>query len=71
MPLKGSVIRNMYPEPWMRTSCDIDILVEKSSLDVAKKAVQAIGFEYKGMGSHDISLFFRFGSASGASLQSY
>ena len=57
MPLKGSVIRNMYPEPWMRTSCDIDILVEKSSLDAAKKAVQAIGFEYKGMGSHDISLF--------------
>ena len=65
MPLKGSVIRNMYPEPWMRTSCDIDILVEKSSLDAAKKAVQAIGFEYKGMGSHDISLF----SASGVHLE--
>ena len=27
MPLKGSVIRKYYPEPWMRTSCDIDILV--------------------------------------------
>ena len=65
MPLKGSVIRNMYPEPWMRTSCDIDILVEKGSLDAAKKAVQAIGFEYKGMGSHDISLF----SASGVHLE--
>ena len=26
IPLKGSVLRKWYPEPWMRTSCDIDIL---------------------------------------------
>ena len=32
MPLKGSVIRKYYPEPWMRTSCDIDILVHESDL---------------------------------------
>ena len=32
--LKGSVIRKYYPEPWMRTSCDIDILVKKEDLDV-------------------------------------
>ena len=23
IPLKGSVIRKFYPEPWLRTSCDI------------------------------------------------
>ena len=27
LPLKGSVIRNLYPETWMRTSADIDLLV--------------------------------------------
>lgn len=32
MPLKGAVIRPLYPEPWMRTSCDIDILVPKEDL---------------------------------------
>ena len=25
LPLKGSVLRRYYPEPWMRTSCDIDL----------------------------------------------
>lgn len=33
MPLKGSVIRDLYPEPWYRTSCDIDVLVHKSDLE--------------------------------------
>ena len=33
MPLKGSVIRQLYPEPWLRTSCDIDVLVHKSALE--------------------------------------
>ena len=31
IPLKGSVIRSLYPEPWMRTSCDIDIFVDESA----------------------------------------
>lgn len=35
MPLKGSVLRNYYPEPAMRTSCDIDILVHPEDLDRA------------------------------------
>ncbi len=33
IPLKGSVLRKYYPEPWMRTSCDIDILVKKKDLE--------------------------------------
>ena len=33
--LKGSVLREYYPEPWMRTSCDIDILIKKSDLEKA------------------------------------
>ena len=35
IPLKGSVIRAYYPEPWMRTSCDIDILVDEAEVDRA------------------------------------
>lgn len=33
IPLKGSVIRSLYPEPWMRTSCDIDILIKEQDKD--------------------------------------
>ena len=35
MPLKGSVLRKLYPEAWMRNSCDIDILVRPENLDEA------------------------------------
>ncbi len=28
IPLKGAVLKNYYPQAWMRTSCDIDILVK-------------------------------------------
>ena len=45
LPLKGSVIRSYYPEPWMRTSCDIDILIRKEDADLAIDALTAIGFE--------------------------
>lgn len=35
IPLKGAVIREFYPEPWMRTSCDIDILVKDEDVEHA------------------------------------
>ncbi len=35
LPLKGSVLRAFYPEPWMRTSCDIDVLIHESDLPKA------------------------------------
>ena len=58
IPLKGSVIRDYYPEPWMRTSCDIDILIHESDLE---KAVEVLtnnyGYIEKGKDSHDVSLF--------------
>ena len=39
IPLKGSVIRKYYPEPWMRTSCDIDILVREEDLNLAVRTL--------------------------------
>jgi len=58
IPLKGAVLRRYYPEPWMRTSCDIDVLVRPSELDAAADAlVRRLGYEKKGKGDHDLSLF--------------
>ncbi len=58
LPLKGSVIRKLYPEPWMRTSCDIDILVREEDLDRAKSIlIEEYGYTFEGKGSHDVSLF--------------
>ena len=59
IPLKGSVIRQYYPEPWMRTSCDIDVLVHEEELDRAVKTLQTtLHYEINGKRNyHDISLF--------------
>jgi hypothetical protein len=58
IPLKGSVIRKYYPEPWMRTSCDIDILVSDENCErAADILVSELDYIRKGKGSHDISMF--------------
>lgn len=55
IPLKGAVIRSLYPQPWMRTSCDIDILVKEKDLEKAVKAVSSLnGYTKKGESEHDI-----------------
>ena len=41
IPLKGAQIRKFYPEPWMRTSCDIDLLVHEEDLQRAADALVA------------------------------
>ena len=62
IPLKGSVLRSYYPEPWMRTSCDIDILVHPQDLNTAVEALKtSLQFTESGKGDHDISLFSPMG----------
>ncbi len=66
IPLKGSVIRQYYPEPWMRTSCDIDVLVHESDLERAASALtSAVGYKADSKGSHDVGMF----SDSGVHLE--
>lgn len=66
IPLKGAVIRQYYPEPWMRNSCDIDILVKEESLLAAETVLQSHGWLRRGEKTfHDVSLF----SASGVHLE--
>ena len=57
IPLKGSVLRLLYPEGWMRTSCDIDILVHKEDLAKAGTALVQAGAvkDDTPQSGHDIS----------------
>ncbi len=58
IPLKGSVLRAYYPALWMRTSCDIDVLVRGEDLTRATDAlVQDLQYTAKGKGTHDVSLY--------------
>lgn len=58
IPLKGSVVRELYPEPWMRTSCDIDILIKKEDLERAGKILsEKLSFTFKEKNFKDASFF--------------
>ena len=57
IPLKGAVIKEIYPQPWMRTGCDIDILVHEEDVQKAADAIaDSLGYAKKGMGKHDIQI---------------
>ena len=58
LPLKGSVIRKHYPEPWMRTSCDIDILVHNEDIERARAILEGeLKYKYEDTYSHDLSFY--------------
>lgn len=48
IPLKGSVLRKYYPEPWMRTSGDIDVLVKETDFQRAVVALNAQNWKTEG-----------------------
>ncbi len=58
MPLKGALVRAQYPAPWMRTSCDLDLLLHEEDLDRAVSAIEAaLGLAERPRRTyHDISL---------------
>ena len=64
--LKGSVIRKYYPEPWMRTSSDIDILVHENDIERAREVIET-ELEYKtdSRDAHEVGMF----SPSGIHLE--
>ena len=43
--LKGAVMRTLYPEEWMRNSCDVDILVREEEHARACDVLSDMGFE--------------------------
>ncbi|MBQ3355871.1 MAG: nucleotidyltransferase family protein [Oscillospiraceae bacterium] len=46
MPLKGSVIRKIYPAPELREMCDLDILVKPEDIERAHEIMLAEGYTY-------------------------
>lgn len=58
VPLKGAVIREFYSEPWMRLSCDIDILVKEEDLHKAKGLmIHELNYSLRKFNYHDVSLY--------------
>lgn len=56
--LKGSVIRRYYPEPWMRSKSDIDILIKKESIDKARELlVGKLGYVSGPPSTHDVPFY--------------
>lgn len=66
IPLKGAVVRDLYPEPWMRTSADVDVLVRAEDAErAAEVLVRELGYRNDGVQAHDIQLV----AASGLHLE--
>ena len=58
IPLKGSVIRKYYKEPWLRTSCDIDILISDSDIEKVKKVfVEELNYTYVSEWNYEVSFY--------------
>lgn len=59
IPLKGSAIKHLYPEPWMRNCIDIDILVHEKDIDKAVQVLTEAGYKTDGEREyHDVSLYY-------------
>lgn len=57
IPLKGAVLRDLYPEAWMRTSCDVDILIHEEDLERATELLKSqLQYTCKGRSPHDVAL---------------
>ena len=56
--LKGAVVRQFYPQPWMRTRCDVDILIHPEDVSRALDALTASGFTTdRESHGHEVTLF--------------
>lgn len=57
IPLKGAILKEFYFEPWLRTSCDIDLLVRKEDFNRAIKCLEkGLNYVYTVEGDHDCSI---------------
>lgn len=57
--LKGAVVRSLYPEPWMRTSCDLDVLVKEEDFSRASDILLKNGFSTKNETTrYDLSFYY-------------
>ena len=63
VPLKGAVIRELYTEPWQRTSCDIDVLVKKEQVQQARAVLEEqLKYKYVSSWNYEHSYRTLFGN---------
>lgn len=54
MPLKGSVLKSLYPEPGLRTMADLDLLVPEEQMKLVRPIMLSLGYEPQlAGGNHD------------------
>ena len=63
---QGSVLRKYYPEPWMRTSCDIDILIHPED---AEKVIGILGEDGFTLQKSTTTYDYQMISSSGVHLE--
>ena len=55
MPLKGYLIKHLYPKPDMRLMADVDILLQEGDLEKAKPLMLSLGYDVEHLGgNHDV-----------------
>lgn len=56
LPLKGSVLKNLYPQSDMRTMSDIDMLIDEENAEKAREIMLSLGYtcEHFGYDVHDV-----------------
>ncbi len=67
IPLKGAVLKRYYPQEWMRTGCDVDILVHPEDMERAIAALEGGGFAH--LTDHDTPHDVTLSSASGVLIE--
>jgi len=59
--LKGSVLKEYYPDAYMRTQCDIDVLVRRLDLPKAEEVFLENGYTKTSIEHHEVSFFSQSG----------
>lgn len=59
IPLKGSVLKKIYPESYLRTMGDIDLLVERKDFHKVSQILEKMGYEKKKNAEHHLEFLKR------------
>lgn len=54
LPLKGTLLKSMYPKPEMRSMSDADILIKTEQYDIIKQIMQKLGYTETNESDHEL-----------------
>ncbi len=57
IPLKGSVLRQYYPASWLRTRCDVDVLIHPADVEAACRLLRDAGYDIRKYSEHDVQIY--------------